>query len=665
MKHFFISYNHGDRGWAEWIAWQLEEAGYTTILQAWDFRPGGNFAVDMQQALAEAERTIAVLSPHYIQSGFSTSEWAAAFGRDPMGRHGKLLPVRVQECDPVGLLPQIVFIDLVGQGEAGAKAALLSGIKSGRAKPGVAPGFPGASRSVAAQPAFPGNQAPVGPEVWGQVWTESEGGAEARSGGRLQVALLYKRNAPHAEHLTKLLEGHLTAQGYDVFIDRQMHPGLEWAREIRRQVCSSEAVIPLLSPESIWSEMLEEEIQTAHKAAQQQGGKPRILPVRVNFTGALPEPLSAILDPIQYTLWEGPQHDERLLTELTTALVNPPVVQAELTPVGGGEPPDSKFYIQRLADDEFKTAIARQDSIVLVKGARQMGKTSLLARGLQQAREAQARVVLTDLQALNETQLASADVFFLALATEIAAQLGLEVPPKKTWDPDLGANMNMEWFLRRHVLKAPEPVVWGLDEVDRLFSSSFGNEVFGLFRAWHNRRSLDPSGPFSRLTLAIAYATEAHLFITDLNQSPFNVGTRLKLDDFALEQVTELNRRHGSPLRSPEEIRRFYQLVSGQPYLVRRGLAEMVNHKLDIAALEAQADRDEGVFGDHLRRILVSLSKDPQLTAVVRGLLRNEPCSTPEHFFRLRSAGVIAGDSAATARPRCKVYATYLARHLF
>jgi hypothetical protein len=38
VKDFFISYNSADKGWAEWIAWQLEEAGYTTILQAWDFR---------------------------------------------------------------------------------------------------------------------------------------------------------------------------------------------------------------------------------------------------------------------------------------------------------------------------------------------------------------------------------------------------------------------------------------------------------------------------------------------------------------------------------------------------------------------------------------------------------------------------------------------------
>jgi hypothetical protein len=35
MADFFISYTKADQGWAEWIAWQLEQAGYSTVLQAW------------------------------------------------------------------------------------------------------------------------------------------------------------------------------------------------------------------------------------------------------------------------------------------------------------------------------------------------------------------------------------------------------------------------------------------------------------------------------------------------------------------------------------------------------------------------------------------------------------------------------------------------------
>jgi hypothetical protein len=191
-----------------------------------------------------------------------------------------------------------------------------------------------------------------------------------------------------------------------------------------------------------------------------------------------------------------------------------------------------------------------------------------------------------------------------------------------------------------------------------------GSEVFGLFRSWHNKRALDPTGPWRRLTLAIAYATEAHLFISDLNQSPFNVGTRLQLEDFTFEQVEELNSRYGSPLGDRTEVARFFRLVSGHPYLVRRGLYEMVSDGLAIAVLEAHADHDEGPFGDHLRRILVSLTQDAALCEVVRGVLEGRPCPTPESFYRLRSAGLMLGDSARDAKLRCQLYSTYLEKRL-
>ncbi|HEX3313794.1 MAG TPA: hypothetical protein VHR72_02830, partial [Gemmataceae bacterium] len=58
------------------------------------------------------------------------------------------------------------------------------------------------------------------------------------------------------------------------------------------------------------------------------------------------------------------------------------------------------------------------------------------------------------------------------------------------------------------------------------------------------------------------------------------------------------------------------------------------------------------------------LAKDPALCDVVRGVLRGQPCPTPESFYRLRSAGLLAGDSARSARFRCKLYAIYLERHL-
>ena len=142
-KDFFISYSNADRAWAEWIAWQLEASGFSTVLQAWDFRPGSNFALNMHTAIQATTRTIAVLSPDYLaNAAYSASEWAATFVQDPGGKRGTLLPVRVRDCEPPGLLAAITYIDLVEHDEADATQTLLAGIGTQRAKPATAPDYP-------------------------------------------------------------------------------------------------------------------------------------------------------------------------------------------------------------------------------------------------------------------------------------------------------------------------------------------------------------------------------------------------------------------------------------------------------------------------------------------------------------------------------------------
>src|SRR5215469_5653393 len=166
MTDFFISYNRADRSWAEWIAWVLEDAGYRTILQAWDFLPGSNFVLEMQKAAAQAERTIAVLSSAYLNARYTQPEWAAAFAKDPTGERAILLPIRIAPCDVAGLISPIVYIDLVDLEEDAARERLLSSVRHERAKPLKPPIFPGSvRRSVPERPHFPGTFQPDGPDV--------------------------------------------------------------------------------------------------------------------------------------------------------------------------------------------------------------------------------------------------------------------------------------------------------------------------------------------------------------------------------------------------------------------------------------------------------------------------------------------------------------------
>jgi len=142
VKDLFVSYNKHDKKWAEWIAWTLEDRGYTTVIQAWDFRPGGNFVLEMHKAATGTKQTIAVLSDSYLKAEYTQAEWADAFARDPQGSERVLLPVRVSECRPTGLLATRIYVDLVGLGEKDARSELLNAIPE-RGKPDTPPSFPG------------------------------------------------------------------------------------------------------------------------------------------------------------------------------------------------------------------------------------------------------------------------------------------------------------------------------------------------------------------------------------------------------------------------------------------------------------------------------------------------------------------------------------------
>ncbi|MEN8447679.1 MAG: TIR domain-containing protein, partial [Cyanobacteria bacterium J06555_13] len=166
MTSFFVSYNKADSAWAEWIAWTLEEAGHTVVIQAWDMRPGSNFVLGMHSSATDCEKTVLVLSEDYLKSEFTQPEWAVAFAEDPKGVGRKIIPVRVQECEPKGLLRPIVYVDLVNLDEESARKSILDALPD-RLKPDIQPAFPkghtNTKRTITRKPIFPSL---LPPKLW-------------------------------------------------------------------------------------------------------------------------------------------------------------------------------------------------------------------------------------------------------------------------------------------------------------------------------------------------------------------------------------------------------------------------------------------------------------------------------------------------------------------
>ena len=124
-KTFFISRAGADKRWAELIASVVRDAGHEPIYQDEHFRVGQSFIDNMSRA-AEADCTIAVLSQAYFDSEYCLSELDAALSTDPLGRRGRIIPVRVEAAEIPTLLGQLAYLDLVGANDDTARRRLMA-----------------------------------------------------------------------------------------------------------------------------------------------------------------------------------------------------------------------------------------------------------------------------------------------------------------------------------------------------------------------------------------------------------------------------------------------------------------------------------------------------------------------------------------------------------
>jgi hypothetical protein len=129
---FFISYASEDVRWARWAARVLEKHGYRTRYQERDFRPGLNFVHEMDEAIRLARRTLVLISPNYMESRWAALEWHAVLAKDPTHKKRLIIPLRVAQCEPDGLLRAIVYIDLVNKNDEECEQALLEAVSSAR-----------------------------------------------------------------------------------------------------------------------------------------------------------------------------------------------------------------------------------------------------------------------------------------------------------------------------------------------------------------------------------------------------------------------------------------------------------------------------------------------------------------------------------------------------
>jgi hypothetical protein len=635
----FISYASADRAWVDaTLLPALEGAGLRVSIDYRDFEIGVPILNNIERAVEVSRHTLVVLSPQWLTSTWADFESVLVGTRDPAARKRKLIPIVLAACPPPSRIAALTYADFTS----------------------------------------PESQRREMPRL-----------IRALGGERKRIFISYKRNVdPDQLIATQVREA--LSQRHEVFIDQTMLVGTEWAARIEAELRRADYLVTLLSEQAAHSEMVQAEISTAHRLAQEQGGKPAILPVRLAYQEPYEYPLSAYLNPIQWASWIDPTHTPRLIAELLEAVaggtlsnsgppsgtkaspasepqsIPQPRPAAQPLPLElpeGTMDSESRFYVVRSSDASARGAIQQRGVTITIKGPRQMGKSSLLMRVMADAGNAGKRVIFLDFQLLDRATLTHADVFFRRFCAWITDELELESKLDEYWDPALGNPQRSTRYMGRYVLKqAGTSVVLAMDEVESIFATDFRDDFFGMLRNWHNNRGNVTTPIWKNLDLALITSTEPYQLIGNLNQSPFNVGVVAELSDFTQEQVGDLNARHGSPL-SGEDERRLVDLIGGHPYLVRRALYLVATGQAGIADLFTRAGDDQGPFGDHLRHHLFRLHDQPELRQGLLQVIRYHTCEDERIVFRLRGAGLVRRDDRAVV-PRCKLYAEYFGAHL-
>jgi hypothetical protein len=505
---------------------------------------------------------------------------------------------------------------------------------------------------------------------------------------RPRVFISYKRDVDPDERVARQVFESLEKQ-CDVFIDRTMLVGTLWAERIEAELRQSDFLIAFLSSHSVSSEMVEGEIRMAN-SLKNQAGRPATLPVRLAYREPFQYPLSAYLDPINWAFWNGDDDTERLIDELSRAVsggelaigageLRDRLIEASgrgglRSPLPSAQPStlempegtmsvDCTLYVERPSDSIALDTIKQQGVTITIKGPRQMGKSSLLIRTIDAARRAGKRVAFLDFQLVDRAALSDADVFFRQFCAWLSDELELADRVDEFWNANMrlsNLQRSTRYVSRYLMSELGGPLLLAMDEVDSIFDADFRSDFFGMLRSWHNNRATGPG--WKNLDLALVTSTEPYQLIQNLTQSPFNVGQVINLDDFSREQVSDLNRRHGSPLGAAEEDK-LMQLLSGHPYLVRRALYLVASRRVTAADLFSNSTADRGPFGDHLRYHLFRMHDKKELVQGLLQIIHHKTCQDEGVFFRLRGAGLIRGERHS-AIPRCQLYADYFKDHL-
>ncbi|MEM9822268.1 MAG: AAA-like domain-containing protein [Bacteroidota bacterium] len=238
---------------------------------------------------------------------------------------------------------------------------------------------------------------------------------------------------------------------------------------------------------------------------------------------------------------------------------------------GGTLAPNTPSYVNRPADDQLYNAIiARKFAYVLT--ARQMGKSSLMARTAYRLKQINYQTVTVDLTHIG---IVPVDQWYLGFLLEINNQLKLNIKVANWWGKNrqFSPFQRFSNFLKNEVLKRiDEPLVLFVDEIDSTLSLDFSDDFFAGIRSIYNARAREKE--LERLVFVLVGVATPTDLMKDNKRTPFNIGVSINLKEFrdkdrkAIDALkTGLEKAH--PKQGNKIFDRIFYWTDGHPYLTQ------------------------------------------------------------------------------------------------
>jgi AAA-like domain/TIR domain len=465
------------------------------------------------------------------------------------------------------------------------------------------------------------------------------------------------------------------------------HQELTWTQKVDSDLQQSDLVVLVLDRDSAKSEMMTEVVRRAKESDRQ----PEILPIFVDLPhrGFVNPELFDYIQQNQLFNWNSQANNRNWIQDVVQSIVDGqtwPIIQNAIPPIPAATstdmmpplpsaPPElelpngqvaltSRFYIPRPPKETQALEIVTQPgALIRIRAPRQMGKTSLMARLLAHAEQQGYHKVSLSFQRTDADVFTDLDRLLRWFCASIGKNLKLANRVDEYWDDIFGSKDNCTAYFEEYLLtELDAPLVLGLDEVDRVFQyPAIAGDFFGLLRAWHEdakNREI-----WRKLHLVVVHSTEVYVPM-DLNQSPFNVGFSVELQEFFFLQVEALARLHGLNWQS-DRISQLMEMVGGHPYLVRVALYHLAKGDLSLAEFSETAHTESGLYRDHLHYKLWKLKQYPELAEAMKEAIAS---STPIRLdptlgLKLDSMGLVKlKDNTIT--PRYQLYRQYFQNFL-